>query len=75
MFTLRDRVVLAGSIVAALMAAWVIPVVAKDKTSPPNFSPNPTVGWIGVGGIQGVPGTVSPLAQDPSLAAFVWFID
>jgi hypothetical protein len=65
MFTLRERVALAGSIVAALVGAWAIPVAAQDKTSPPNFSPNPTVGWIGVGGIQPVPGTVSPLVQDP----------
>ena len=65
MFTLREHVALAGSIVAALVGAWAIPVVAQDKTSPPNFSPNPSVGWIGVGGIRAVPGTVSPLVQDP----------
>ena len=64
MFILREHVALAGSIVAALVGAWAIPVVAQDKTSPPNFSPNPTVGWIGVGGIRPVPGTVSPLVQD-----------
>jgi hypothetical protein len=58
-------VALAGSIVAALVGAWAVPALAQDKTSPPNFSPNPTVGWIGVGGIRPVPGTVSPLAQDP----------
>ena len=65
MFTLREHVALAGSIVAALVGAWAIPVVAQDKTSPPNFSPNPSVGWIGVGGIRPVPGTVPPLVQDP----------
>ena len=65
MFTLREHAALAGSIVAALVGAWAIPAVAQDKTSPPNFSPNPSVGWIGVGGIRPVPGTVSPLVQDP----------
>jgi hypothetical protein len=65
MFALREHVALAGSIVAALVGAWAIPVVAQDKISPPNFSPNPSVGWIGVGGIRPVPGTVSPLVQDP----------
>ena len=65
LFTLRERAALAGSIVAALVGAWAIPVLAQDKTSPPNFAPDPTVGWIGVGGIRPVPGTVSPLEQDP----------
>jgi hypothetical protein len=65
MFTSRERAALAGIIVAALAGAWAKPAVAQDKTSQPNFSPNPTVGWIGVGGIQPVPGTVSPLVQDP----------
>jgi hypothetical protein len=65
MVTLGERAALAGVIVAALVGAFAKPVVAQDKTSPPNFSPNPTVGWIGVGGIQPVPGTVSPLVQDP----------
>ena len=64
MFTLREHVALAGSIVAALVGAWAIPVVAQDKTWP-NFSPNPSVGWIGVGGIRPVPGTIPPLEQDP----------
>ena len=65
LFTLRGRVALAGSIVTALVGACAVPVAAQDKASPPNFSPNPMVGWIGVGGIRPVPGTVSPLAQDP----------
>jgi hypothetical protein len=65
LFTLRGRVALAGSIVTALVGACAVPVVAQDKTSPPNFAPDPMVGWIGVGGMRPVPGTVSPLAQDP----------
>src|SRR6195256_6116943 len=64
MFTWRERA-LAGSIVAGLVGAWSIPVLAQQKASLPNFSPNPAVGWIGVGGIRPVPGKVPPLAQDP----------
>ena len=64
MFTWRERA-LAGSIVAGLVGAWAIPVLAQQKASPPNFSPNPTVGWIGAGDIRPVPGKVPPLAQDP----------
>ena len=63
-FTLRESA-LAGSIVAGLAAAWAAPAVTQEKASPPNFTPNPTVGWIGVGGIRPIPGTVAPLAQDP----------
>jgi hypothetical protein len=62
--TLRECA-LAGSIMAALAGAWAIPVVAQDKATPPNFAPNPSVGWIGQGGIRPVPGTVAGLAQDP----------
>ena len=40
-------------------------MLAQQKANPPNFSPNPAVGWIGVGGIRPVPGKVPPLVQDP----------
>jgi len=64
MFTWRERA-LAGSIVASLVGAWALPVLAQQKTNPPNFSPSPVVGWIGAGDIRPVPGKVPPLTQDP----------
>jgi hypothetical protein len=64
LFTLRERAALVSSIVAALVGASILPGVTQERSSPPNFAPDPTVGWIGVGGIQRVPGTVSGLAQD-----------
>src|SRR5580693_6501472 len=62
-FTLRE-LALASSIVAGLAASWAIPAAAQEKTSPPIFSPNLSVGWIGVGEFQPVPGQVPPLRQD-----------
>jgi hypothetical protein len=64
LFTLRECA-LAGSIVAGLVGAWAVPALAQEKTSAPNFGPNPAVGWIGVGGIRPVPGKVAPLTNDP----------
>ena len=64
LFTWRE-IALAGSTVAALVAAWAAPAVAQEKTTPPIFSWDLTVGWIGVGDIQPVPGRVPPLSQDP----------
>jgi hypothetical protein len=64
-FALRECAALASGIVIALVGAWAVPGLAQDKTSPPNFAPDPTVGWIGVGGIRAVPGILGPLEQDP----------
>ncbi len=64
LFTWRE-IALAGSTVAALVAAWAAPAVAQEKTTPPIFSWDLTVGWIGVGDFQPVPGRVPPLSQDP----------
>jgi hypothetical protein len=50
--------------VAGLAASWAIPAAAQEKTSPPIFSPDLSVGWIGVGEFQPVPGEVPPLKQD-----------
>jgi hypothetical protein len=50
--------------VAALVGAWAIPAVAQEKT-PPIFSWDLSVGWIGVGDFKPVPGRVPPLSQDP----------
>jgi hypothetical protein len=62
-FTLRESA-LAGSIVAGLVAAWAAPAVTQEKASPPNFTPKPEVGWIGMGDIRPVAGKVGPLSQD-----------
>ena len=64
LFTWRE-IALAGGTVAALMGAWAVPAVAQEKTTPPVFSWDPTVGWIGVGEFRPVPGRVPPLSQDP----------
>jgi hypothetical protein len=62
-FTLKE-LALVSSIAAGLAASWPVPTVAQDKTSPPIFSPNLSVGWIGAGEFQPVPGAVAPLKQD-----------
>jgi hypothetical protein len=64
LFTWRE-IALGCSTVAALVGAWAIPAVAQEKTTPPIFSWDLTVGWIGVGEFQPVPGRVPPLSQDP----------
>jgi len=64
LFTWRE-IALAGGTVAALMGAWAVPAMAQEKTTPPVFSWDPTVGWIGVGEFRPVPGRVPPLSQDP----------
>jgi hypothetical protein len=56
---------LAGGIVAGLIGLWALPAVAQQKTQPPNFSWEPTVGWIGVGDFRPVPGRVPPVTNDP----------
>ena len=47
------------------MGAWAVPAVAQEKTTPPIFSWDLSVGWIGVGEFRPVPGRVPPLSQDP----------
>jgi len=56
---------LAGTIVAGLAVAWAVQVPAQEKAAPPNFSSDPTVGWIGMGEFQPVPGRVAPVKNDP----------
>jgi hypothetical protein len=63
-FALRERA-LAGGIVAGLFGLWTLPAVAQQKATPPIFSWEPTVGWIGVGDFRPVPGRVPPLTNDP----------
>jgi hypothetical protein len=64
LFTLRECA-LAGGIVAGLVAVWAAPTVAQEKGTPPIFSWDLTVGWIGAGDFQPVPGKVPPLTNDP----------
>jgi hypothetical protein len=61
---------LAGSIVAALAGVWALPVLAQQQAAPPVFSPpvfswDLTVGWIGMGEFRPVPGKVPPVTNDP----------
>jgi hypothetical protein len=62
--TLRE-LALASSIVAGLPVGWAAPAVAQQKTTPPLFSSDLTVGWIGMGDFQPVPGRVPPVTSDP----------
>ena len=64
LYTWRE-IARAGSTVAALMGAWAVPAVAQEKASPPIFSWDLTVGWIGQGDFRPVPGKVPPVANDP----------
>src|SRR5258705_634182 len=54
---------LAGSIVTALAGSWATPVLAQQ--TPPVFSWDLTVGWIGMGEFRPVPGKVPPVTNDP----------
>jgi hypothetical protein len=63
LFTLRG-LALAGSVVVGLAGAWSLPTAAQQKATP-NFSPDPKVGWIGMGEFRPVPGRVPPVANDP----------
>jgi hypothetical protein len=53
------------SITAGLAGASVLPAAAQEKTNPPIFSWDLTVGWIGMGDFQPVPGRVPPVTSDP----------
>jgi hypothetical protein len=64
LLTLRNHM-LAASVATALVGAWAVPAAAQQKPTPPVFSPNLSVGWIGVGYFQPIPGKVAPLANDP----------
>src|ERR1700728_3671995 len=63
MFLSRERM-LAGTVIAGLAAVWAIPAMAQQKTSPPVFSPNLSVGWIGVGEFRPVAGHTPPVTND-----------
>jgi hypothetical protein len=62
---------LASAILAGLIgAAPTAPALAQQKAPPPNFSPDRTVGWVGLGGngpgFAAVPGRLPPVADDPA---------
>ena len=57
---------LAGSLLAALAGAWAMPAPAQQRAAtPPVFSPDLSVGWIGMGEFRPVPGKVPPVTNDP----------
>jgi hypothetical protein len=69
LFTLREKLV-AGSILAAVMAAVpVAQAAAQQKAAPPDFTAN-NVGWIALNGggpfFEPVPGRTPPVSQDPA---------
>jgi hypothetical protein len=64
LFTL-GQLVRAGAIVTAFLGAWTTPGQAQQSASPPIFSWDLTVGWIGMGDFQPVPGRVPPVTNDP----------
>jgi hypothetical protein len=64
LLTLKELAI-AGSIVAGLPGAWAVPAVAQQNTDAPIFSWDLTVGWIGMGDFQAVPGRVPPVTSDP----------
>jgi hypothetical protein len=64
MSLLRERT-LASTVAAGLLTAWAVPAMAQQQTTPPNFSPDLTVGWVGVGEFLPVPGGVPPVTNNP----------
>lgn len=63
LFALND--LRAGAIAASLLVAWAAPAAAQQSPTPPIFSWDLTVGWIGMGDFQPVAGRAPPVASDP----------
>jgi hypothetical protein len=63
-FALRE-LARAGSIAAGLLGVWAAPAAAQQGATAPIFSWDLTVGWIGMGDFQPVPGRVPPITNDP----------
>ncbi len=57
--------VLASSLLTCVSGVCAGPAVAQQSASPPIFSWDLTVGWIGVGDFEPIPGRVPPLTSDP----------
>jgi len=64
LLTLKELAI-AGSTLAGLSGACALPAMAQHNTTPPIFSWDLTVAWIGVGDFQAVPGRVPPVTSDP----------
>jgi hypothetical protein len=68
-FTLRAMLLAGGTLAGLIGAAAITPAVAQQQSTPPNFSPDQYIGWIGVGGggpgFEPVAGRVPPLTSDP----------
>src|SRR5262249_57988622 len=62
LFALRECAL--ASIAAALLGGSIAPALAQQET-PPDFSWDRTIGWIGVGDFRPVPGRVPPVTSDP----------
>ena len=62
--TLRE-LACAGSFALVFLGAWAAPTKAQQPVSPPIFSWDLNVGWIGMGDFKPVPGRVHPVSDDP----------
>src|SRR5882757_4468717 len=66
LFTLREKLVAAGILLAGMAIAPMVQAVAQQKTAPPDFSSN-NVGWLTFNvNFSIVPGATSPLRNDPA---------
>ena len=55
----------AGSVALVFLGAGAAPAKAQQTVSPPIFSWDLNVGWIGMGDFKPVPGRVPPVSDDP----------
>ena len=62
--TLRE-LACAGNVALVFLGAWAAPAKAQQPVSPPIFSWDLNVGWIGMGDFKPVPGRVPPVSDDP----------
>jgi hypothetical protein len=66
LFTFGEKLLAAGTLVAAMAAAPMTPAAAQQQASPPDFSSN-NVGWLTFFvDFSIVPGVTSPLHNDPA---------
>jgi len=66
LFTLREKLVAAGILLAGMAIAPMVQAAAQQKAAPPDFSSN-NVGWLTFNvNFSIVPGATSPLRNDPA---------